>query len=214
MQPKQTSPRKSPRQERSRLTVERILDAAARIFHEEGYAGATTNEIADEARVSVGSLYQYFPNKHAIVVALHDQDVREGLDRVTAILDDDRWSPHRKLTELTRWFFASEAEEAAALGVAMGDIELFLRQGGTDTATTEARALAFERCAAFLATASPTLQTADQVRFATELAITTVESVAKAVAARPDALAVNRTWADALSGMLAEHLDLPDEPPT
>lgn len=80
MQPKQTSPRKSPRQERSRLTVERILDAAARIFHEQGYAGATTNEIADEARVSVGSLYQYFPNKDAILVEL----TRRHIDSATA----------------------------------------------------------------------------------------------------------------------------------
>lgn len=51
------------------------------------------------------------------------------------------------------------------------------------------------------------MQTPSQVRFATEFAITTVESVAKAVAARPDALAVNREWADALSDMLADHLD-------
>lgn len=62
--------RKTPRQARSRRTVERILDAAARIFHEQGYAGATTNDIADEAGVSVGSLYQYFPNKDALLVAL------------------------------------------------------------------------------------------------------------------------------------------------
>ena len=64
------SPRKSPSQERSRLTVERILDAAARIFHEQGYAGATTNDIADEAGLSIGSLYQYFPNKDALLAAL------------------------------------------------------------------------------------------------------------------------------------------------
>ena len=65
-----SSPRKSPSQERSRLTVERILDAAARIFHEQGYAGATTNDIADEAGLSIGSLYQYFPNKDALLAAL------------------------------------------------------------------------------------------------------------------------------------------------
>ena len=80
MQPKPTSPRKSPRQERSRLTVERILDAAARIFQDQGYAGATTNEIADEAEVSVGSLYQYFPNKDAILVAL----TRRHIETATA----------------------------------------------------------------------------------------------------------------------------------
>lgn len=84
MQPKPTSPRKSPRQERSRLTVERILDAAARIFQDQGYAGATTNEIADEAEVSVGSLYQYFPNKDAILVAL----TRRHIETATAGLVD------------------------------------------------------------------------------------------------------------------------------
>jgi AcrR family transcriptional regulator len=50
--------------------VERILEAAARIFHEQGYAGATTNDIADEAGLSIGSLYQYFPNKDALLAAL------------------------------------------------------------------------------------------------------------------------------------------------
>ena len=84
------SPRKSPLQERSRRTVERILDAAARIFHEEGYAGATTNDIADEAGVSVGSLYQYFPNKDALLVALtkrHIEATTAGLTELLATLN-------------------------------------------------------------------------------------------------------------------------------
>lgn len=82
MIPTPAHPRKSPRQERSRRTVERILDAAARIFHELGYAGATTNDIADEAGVSIGSLYQYFPNKDALLVALtrrHIESTTVGL---------------------------------------------------------------------------------------------------------------------------------------
>ena len=84
------SPRKSPLQERSRRTVERILDAAARIFHEQGYAGATTNDIADEAGVSVGSLYQYFPNKDAILVELtrrHIEQATRGLADVLQRVD-------------------------------------------------------------------------------------------------------------------------------
>jgi len=87
-----TSPRKSPLQERSRRTVERILDAAARIFHEQGYAGATTNDIADEADVSVGSLYQYFPNKDALLVALtkrHIEAATVGLTELLATLNCD-----------------------------------------------------------------------------------------------------------------------------
>jgi AcrR family transcriptional regulator len=87
-----TSPRKSPRQERSRRTVERIVEAAARIFHEQGYAGATTNDIADEAGVSVGSLYQYFPNKDALLVALttrHIEDTTAGLAGLLGGLDSE-----------------------------------------------------------------------------------------------------------------------------
>lgn len=72
------TPRKSPRQERSRRTVARILDAAAHVFHEQGYSAATTNDIADEAGVSIGSLYQYFPNKDALLVALTQQHIESA----------------------------------------------------------------------------------------------------------------------------------------
>jgi AcrR family transcriptional regulator len=74
------APRKIPRQERSRHTVDRILASAAVVFHEAGYASATTNDIAVEAGMSIGSLYQYFPNKDAILVAL----TRRHIDSATA----------------------------------------------------------------------------------------------------------------------------------
>lgn len=67
------SPRRIPQQERSRRTVERILDAAARVLSERGYDGASTNRIAAAAGLSNGSLYQYFPNKDTIVVAVLDR---------------------------------------------------------------------------------------------------------------------------------------------
>ena len=59
--------RRTPRQERSRATVERIVSAGARVLERDGYGEASTNRIAREAGVSPGSLYQYFPDKHAIV---------------------------------------------------------------------------------------------------------------------------------------------------
>ncbi|WP_030660057.1 TetR/AcrR family transcriptional regulator [Streptomyces rimosus] len=64
------APRKQPRQARAEATRQRILAAAAHVFAEYGYAAGTTNRIAERARVSIGSLYQYYPNKDAILVEL------------------------------------------------------------------------------------------------------------------------------------------------
>ena len=75
-----TIPRKSASQERSRATVETLLDATARVLTREGYDRASTNRIAAVAGVSVGSLYQYFPNKEALVAALVARHNREMLD--------------------------------------------------------------------------------------------------------------------------------------
>jgi AcrR family transcriptional regulator len=64
------TPRKRPTQRRSQQTVDAILEAGARVFAQRGFAGGTTNAIAETAGVSVGSLYEYFPNKGAILVAI------------------------------------------------------------------------------------------------------------------------------------------------
>jgi AcrR family transcriptional regulator len=74
--------RKEPRQERARATVEAILEAAARILDRQGWGRFTTNAVADAAGVSIGSLYQYFPNKLALVEAIlrrHFDDVLGAL---------------------------------------------------------------------------------------------------------------------------------------
>jgi AcrR family transcriptional regulator len=71
-------PRKHPRQARAQQTVAAILEAAAHILEEQGLEGYNTNAIAERAGVSVGSLYQYFPNKDALTSALSRQS-REGL---------------------------------------------------------------------------------------------------------------------------------------
>jgi AcrR family transcriptional regulator len=82
----QLNPRKRPSQARSKATVEAILVAAAQIFRRQGYAGATTDRIAERAGVSVGSLYQYFPNKDAILVALTERHVDAGFALVRELL--------------------------------------------------------------------------------------------------------------------------------
>jgi len=79
---KQLDPRKSPVQGRSKDTVELLLDAAAQIFEKTGYAGGTTNRIAEHAGVSIGTLYQYFPGKDAIAVALLERHIAETARRL------------------------------------------------------------------------------------------------------------------------------------
>ncbi len=73
----QTNPRKSASQERSRLTVDALLEATARILMKEGYDRTSTNRIAELAGVSIGSLYQYFPSKEALVAAVIDRHTQE-----------------------------------------------------------------------------------------------------------------------------------------
>ncbi len=73
MRSEQFNRRKAPKQQRSKATVEAILEATARVLVEEGYERASTNRVAKVAGVSIGSLYQYFPGKEALVLALVQQ---------------------------------------------------------------------------------------------------------------------------------------------
>ena len=73
-------PRKSPRQARARDTVDTILRATAQVLAADGYAKASTNRVAQVAGVSVGSLYQYFPNKDALVLAVAEDHSRKMLE--------------------------------------------------------------------------------------------------------------------------------------
>jgi AcrR family transcriptional regulator len=81
---KRLEPRKKPGQLRSAETVGAVLEAAARILEEGGFAGYTTNAVAERAGVSIGSLYQYFPGKDAITVALIERETATLLDEIAA----------------------------------------------------------------------------------------------------------------------------------
>ncbi len=79
--------RRRPRQARSRQTVEFVLEAAGQLFGRHGYNATTTNEVAERAGVSVGTLYQYFPNKDALLLALAERHVVEAGGALAQVAD-------------------------------------------------------------------------------------------------------------------------------
>ena len=85
--------RKTPQQERSRRTVESVLEAAAQVFAQRGYANTTTNHIAARAGVSIGSLYQYFPSKDAILLALAERHMERSFAAAMHEVGDKRTAP-------------------------------------------------------------------------------------------------------------------------
>ncbi|MFT4187247.1 MAG: TetR/AcrR family transcriptional regulator [Aeromicrobium sp.] len=80
--------RKTPQQQRSRAMVERIVAAGRRVLIEQGYERATTNRVAEAAGISPGSLYQYFPNKEAVLQAVVERYSAEIAEELAAVVTD------------------------------------------------------------------------------------------------------------------------------
>jgi AcrR family transcriptional regulator len=105
--------RKHPRQARSRAMTDAILDAAAHILGERGWAGLTTNAVAEVAGASIGSVYQYFPNKLALIEAVR----RRHLDQVLAVLRmaaDDKITRTQRVAALVDGMIAVHSRYPAA----------------------------------------------------------------------------------------------------
>lgn len=86
-------PRKTPRQQRSAEMVEIILQAATRVLERESLAGFNTNRVAEVAGISVGSLYQYFPNKAALTAALIDRTQAALVESLRTVIDELEGAP-------------------------------------------------------------------------------------------------------------------------
>ncbi|EJN02081.1 TetR family transcriptional regulator [Phyllobacterium sp. YR531] len=114
------SSRKKPKQARSNDLVSAILQAAVQVLSQEGAQRFTTARVAEKAGVSVGSLYQYFPNKAAILFKLQSDEWRETTNLLGDILSDTARPPFERLRALVHTFICSECEEAA-VRVALSD---------------------------------------------------------------------------------------------
>ena len=96
------SSRKQPKQARSAELVAAILEAAVQVLAKEGAARFTTARVADKAGVSVGSVYQYFPNQAAILFRLQSDEWRQTTDLLRTILEDSARPPLERLRALDR----------------------------------------------------------------------------------------------------------------
>jgi AcrR family transcriptional regulator len=105
--------RKRPRQVRSTRLFADILEAAARVLARDGAHRFTTARVAEAAGVSVGSLYQYFPNKEAILFRLQANEWGQTLGELRRILSAKETPPLERIPAAIRMFFRSECEEAA-----------------------------------------------------------------------------------------------------
>ena len=116
------SMKKQPRQARARFTVDAILEGAAHILASHGWAGFTTNAVAEAAGVSIGSLYQYFPNKMAIVDSILQRHFDEILAVLRSAVDDDLAAPC--VEKLVSGMIAAHSEHSSLHHVLLEDVPL------------------------------------------------------------------------------------------
>jgi AcrR family transcriptional regulator len=197
----QISSRKQPQQARSAELVEAILDAAVQVLAKEGAQRFTTARVAEKAGVSVGSLYQYFPNKAAILFRLQSDEWRQTSELLRGILAETNVPPLERLRTLVHAFIRSECDEAAVRG-ALDDAAPLYRDAPE---AREAIASAAHTMQVFLREALP--RSSDAVRsLAGDLITTTFSAVGKSFSETPRRSAEIEAYADAMADMFCAYL--------
>lgn len=195
------SSRKQPRQQRSAALVSAVLDAAVQVLTREGAARFTTARVAERAGVSVGSLYQYFPNKAAILFRLQSDEWRQTSRMLRDILEDRSLSPPARLRALVHAFLHSECEEAAVRG-ALNDAAPLYRDAAEAVAV---RAASAGIVAAFMREALP--DAPDPARIlAADLIKSTLREVGASFSATPRTPDEIHAYAEALADMFDAYL--------
>src|SRR5215467_8381720 len=141
--------RKQSRQARSADLVSAILNAAVQVLAKEGAQRFTTARVAEKAGVSVGSLYQYFPNKAAILFRLQSDEWRQTSDLLRGILEDAAKPPHERLRILVQAFMREVLPKAAEAKreVAAELLKTTLTAVGKQFSETPRSAMEIETCA-------------------------------------------------------------------
>ena len=195
------APRKQPVQARSSELVASLLEAAVRVLSREGAARFTTIRVAETAGVSVGSLYQYFPNKQAILFRLQQDEWEKTGAAIDTLLGDTSRAPADRLRATMRAFFQSECDEAPlrlALDAATPNYH--------DAPESKAhRRRSRSVVVSFVAAAAPRASPS-QRRFAADLLFMTMTAIGKQVSERRPTETEARRWADATAAMVTGYL--------
>jgi AcrR family transcriptional regulator len=182
--------------------VAAILDAAAQVLAREGAQRFTTARVAERAGVSIGSLYQYFPNKAAILFRLQSDEWRQTTDMLGGILADVQRPPLERLRRLVHAFLRSECEEAA-MRVALHDAAPLYRDAPEAQA---ARASGDRIVELFMQEVLPCAPEATRVLVG-DLITTTLGTVGKQFSEAPRNLAEIDVYADTMADMFCAYLE-------
>jgi AcrR family transcriptional regulator len=197
----QISSRKQPKQARSAELVATILEAAVQVLAKEGAQRFTTARVAEKAGVSVGSLYQYFPNKAAILFRLQSDEWRQTTDLLRGTLEEVQRPPLERLRILVHAFIRSECEEAE-IRVALNDAAPLYRDAPE---AQEARASGNRSIQVFMREALPDASEATRA-LAGDLIRTTLRAVGKHFSETPRTSAEIEAYADAMADMFCAYL--------
>jgi AcrR family transcriptional regulator len=197
----QISSRKQPKQARSADLVAAVLDAAVQVLASEGAQRFTTARVAEKAGVSVGSLYQYFPNKAAILFRLQSDEWRRTTDLMRETLEHIGRPPLERLRLLVHAFIRSECDEAE-IRTALHDAAPLYRDAPE---AQEARASGDRIVEAFMQEALP--EASEAVRaLAGDLITTTLSVVGMHFSGSPRTPAEIGAYADAMADMFCAYL--------
>jgi AcrR family transcriptional regulator len=195
------SSRRQPKQARSTGLVATILEAALQVLAKEGANRFTTTRVAERAGVSVGSVYQYFPNKASILFRLQSDEWRQTTEMLCGILEDAQRPPLERLRMLVHAFIRSECEEAG-MRVALSDAAPLYRDAPE---AHEARAAGDRTVQAFMREALPDAPEAT-CALAGDLITTTFSTVGKHFSESPRTDAEIDAYADAMADMFCAYL--------
>ncbi|WP_394830279.1 TetR/AcrR family transcriptional regulator [Pendulispora rubella] len=203
------TPRKQALQARSRETVDVILEATARILVKEGYDRTSTNKIARAAGVSIGSLYQYFPGKEALVAAVITKHTDELLELIAGTALRVAQLPLAVATrELVRVMIEAHAIAPKLHRVLTEQTPRVGRLAYMEKIDDEAIRLV----RAYLEMHRDELCVED-LDLASFMAVTTVEALTHAAVLRQPELLAQPHFVDEVTTMVLRYLSLPDGKP-